>query len=198
MAALSLSDIMDLRQYESKREEFRCEIIQLKRFRRVELGELFSLVFENRETIRFQIQEMARAEKMLRDDQIVAELNIYNPLIPNRGEIKATLFLELTTDELLRKWLPALVGIERSLYFEIGQGQDVVRLMSSSESGHEAQLTREDVTSSVHYIEWSLDAALQSRFRSEKIFLGVDHPNYKARVELSSETINSLYADWDA
>lgn len=196
MAALSLSDIMDLRTYEREREEFRRSLIELKRFRRVELGELISLVFENRETIRFQIQEMARAEKMMRDDQIQAELNIYNPLIPDRGEVKATLFLELTTEELLREWLPALVGIERSLYLEIGQGQHATRIMSSTESDHEAQLTREDMTSSVHYIEWSLETSLQEKFGSEKIFLGVDHPKYQAKIELSPETVDSLRSDW--
>ncbi len=196
MSKLQLDDIVDLREYEREREDFRRSIIALKAVRRVALGDLITVVFENRDTIRFQIQEMARAEKMLRDEQIETELAIYNPMIPEKGELKATLFLELTSKDMLQEWLPALVGIERSVYLEVGQGGPARRSTSQPEGEHESQLIREDVTASVHYIEWTLDQDFQRQMRGGSVFLGIDHPRYQARVELSPSTIESLISDW--
>src|SRR3712207_4698094 len=110
-AKLTLDDIADLRAYERERDDFRKHIIELKRHRRIPVGPIVTLVFENRDTIRFQIQEMARAEKMLSDEAIETELDIYNPLIPSAGELSATLFIELTSKDDLMEWLPKLVGI---------------------------------------------------------------------------------------
>src|SRR4051794_13233226 len=114
MPKLTLADITDLRAYERERDALRKDIIELKRRRRVPVGPFVTLVFENARTIRFQIQEMARVEKILTDDGIETELRIYNPLIPEPGHLAATLFIELTSDDQLREWLPKLVGIERA------------------------------------------------------------------------------------
>lgn len=196
MAKLALSDIMDLRQYEMERDSYRSEVIALKEPRRIALGKFMTLVFENRETIRFQIQEMARAEKMVRDEQIQTEIDIYNSLIPESGELKATLFLELVSKEELMEWLPALVGIEEALYLELGDGDKTLRHYSRSENAHKSQLSRSDTTASVHYVEWVLDELAQSLFRSSDVYLGVDHLRYQARVKLSDATHQSLLADW--
>lgn len=196
MTKLTLADIVDLRAYERERDALRKNIIDLKKLRRVPLGNLVTLVFENRQTIRFQIQEMARAEKMIRDEQIETELNIYNPLIPAFGELKATLFLELTDKEMLQKWLPALVGIEGSVYLRLGDSEDSPILPSHSDQDHLSQLTRPDVTSSVHYIWWKLEGELIERFKSSPVFLGIDHINYKAEVNLSRDLVESLVSDW--
>ena len=83
---------------------------------------MVTLTFENRLTMRFQVQEMARAEKMVTDQQIQHELDVYNRLLPHPGELSATLFLELTSEEDLRTWLPRLVGIERACEIRIGSG----------------------------------------------------------------------------
>jgi len=93
---LTLDDIADLRAYERDRDAYRRQVIELKQRRRVAVGPIVSLVFENRETMRSQIQEMARAEKMVSDEQIQKELDVYNALIPEPGELSATLFIELT------------------------------------------------------------------------------------------------------
>lgn len=196
MTKLNLKDIVDLREYEREREAFRRSIIELKEIRRISLGDLVTVVFENRETIRFQIQEMARAERMLRDEQIETELSIYNAMIPDPGELKATLFLELTSKEMLQEWLPALVGIERSLYLQVGSGSDSLRSAAKAEGGHEAQLTRESVTASVHYVEWVLDEEFQERLGRDKVFLGIDHPRYSVQQELSGASVRSLLSDW--
>ncbi len=98
---LSLDDIADLRAYEREREQFRDRIIALKAHRRVPVGPIVTVMFENRDTMRFQIQEMARAERMLTDEAIRTELDVYNPLIPEPGQLVATLFIELTTKDQL-------------------------------------------------------------------------------------------------
>src|SRR4051794_5557729 len=116
---LTLDDITDLRAYEREREAFRAHVIEVKRDRRVAVGPIVTLLFENRDTIRFQVQEMARAERIMSDEGILTELGIYNPLIPEPGQLVATLFVELTSKELLMEWLPKLVGIERSVVLRL-------------------------------------------------------------------------------
>ena len=111
---LTLDDIADQRAYERERDDFRAQVIALKQLRRISVGPVISMAFENRLTMRFQVQEMARAEKMVTDAQIQHELDVYNKLLPEPGELSATLFLELTTEQELRTWLPKLVGVERS------------------------------------------------------------------------------------
>nr|MDA8116916.1 DUF3501 family protein [Actinomycetota bacterium] len=145
-SALTLNDIADLREYEREREDFRRRIITLKEIRRVNLGPIISMTFENRETIRFQIQEMARAEKMSTDAQIQEELEVYNPLIPGPGQLSATLFLELTSKDQLMEWLPKLVGIEQSLEVVIYTPEGDIEVPCQVEEAHKEQLTRPDVT----------------------------------------------------
>ena len=117
---LTLDDIADQRAYERERDEFRRAVIAHKKLRRISVGPVITLTFESRMTMRFQIQEMARAERMSTDEQIQHELDVYNRLLPGPGELSATLFLELTSEEELRTWLPRLVGIERSVVLEFG------------------------------------------------------------------------------
>ena len=117
---LTLDDIADQRAYERERDAFRARVIAVKKLRRVSVGPVITLTFESRLTMRFQVQEMARAEKMVTDEQIQHELDVYNRLLPAAGELSATLFLELTTEEELRTWLPRLVGVERSCELRIG------------------------------------------------------------------------------
>ena len=114
-SGLTLADVLDLRAYERVRDDYRARIIARKRDRRVALGPVMTLVFECFDTVRFQVQEMARAEKIISDEAIQVELDIYNRLLPAPGELSATVFIELTSDEGLREWLPRLVGIERRL-----------------------------------------------------------------------------------
>jgi hypothetical protein len=192
---LRLEDIADLRAYERERPELQREVFEAKRLRRVAVGPIMSLVFENALTVRYQVQEMARVEKLSTDQQILDELKVYNPLIPDPGQLSATLFLELTDEESLREWLPKLVGIERALVLEIGPGEHPGRARSVPEEGHAGQLTREDVTSSVHYVRFGLSPAEVELFGQGPVVLASDHPAYSARVELSDETRDELLGD---
>jgi hypothetical protein len=192
---LTLDDIADLRAYEREREAFRDHVIALKKRRRIGVGPHVTLVFENRDTIRFQIQEMARAEKILSDEGIETELRIYNPLIPEPGTLSATLFVELTSDEELREWLPKLVGIERSVVLRIGEAGDAVEVRCVVDEDHEAQLTREDVTASVHYVRFELGPELVEAFASRPVVLAIDHPSYGHEAPLGDERRAELLGD---
>src|SRR5439155_25056839 len=143
---LTVDDIADMRAYERERDDFRRRIIELKRVRRVAIGPLMSIVFENTDTMRWQVQEMARVERMLRDDQIEHEVETYNQLIPEPGQLSGTLMLELNTEAALRDWLPKLVGIERQIAFTFPDGSSA-RGKTSDED--EQRLTREDTTAAV-------------------------------------------------
>ncbi len=190
---LTLADIADLRAYEREREGFRRHIIALKKRRRVHVGPVATLVFESRETIRFQIQEMARVERLITDEAIQGELDTYNSLVPEPGQLCATLFLELTTEEELRTWLPRLVGVERSVALRVGPEGTVLR--AEPEAAHASQLTREEVTASVHYVWWQLDDAAVAQVEAGPVHLVIDHPSYAEEAALGEETVAELLSD---
>jgi hypothetical protein len=192
---LTLDDIADLRAYERERAEFRSRIIELKTRRRIPVGLFVSLVFENSETIRFQIQEMARVEKLITDDAIQNELDTYNPLIPAPGTLCATLFLELTSEEQLREWLPKLVGIERSAAFRLGDGDAAELVRCIPDEAHDQQLTREEATASVHYVRFEFAPEQIERFASEPVALVIDHPAYDESTPLTEINRTELLGD---
>jgi hypothetical protein len=192
MSKLTLDDISDLRAYERERDDFRRGIIALKRRRRVGLGDVVTLLFENTQTMRFQIQEMARAEKLISDDAIETELRVYNPLIPEPGQLCATLFIELTSKDALMEWLPKLVGIESSVALRL-PGGELVRAVVDEDHGK--QLTRDEITASVHYVRWQLTPDQVERFASGPVALVADHPAYAAETELPADTAAELLGD---
>lgn len=193
---LTLADITDLRAYERERDALRHQVIALKRVRRVPLGPVMSVVLENRTTVRFQIQEMVRAERMLEEAQVQEELDIYNPLIPGPGELSMTLFLELTSEAALREWLPKLVGIEQAVLLRIGTGEDALELRDEVDEEHAALLTREEVTASVHFVRVRVPEPAWERFARETVLLRADHPSYRHDQELTTEAKASILADW--
>jgi hypothetical protein len=192
---LVLDDIADFRAYERERNEFRKRVIELKQRRRIGIGPHITIVFENRDTVRFQIQEMARIERLYSDEQIETELTVYNPLIPEPGHLAATVFLELTTDAQLKEWLPKLVGLERSLRLVIGEGAEAESLAFVPDGAHDEQLTRSDITASVHYVHIALDREQIERFASGHTAVAVDHPEYRYSVLLGRATIDELLTD---
>ena len=192
MAKLVLDDIADLRAYEREREAFRDHVIALKKKRRIGVGPVVTLVFENRDTIRFQIQEMARAERMRTDEAIQTEIDIYNPLIPEPGQLCATMFIELTSKDELMTWLPKLVGIERAVELRLGDGTVVPCI---PEAAHEAQLTREEITASVHYVTFELTPEQVAAFAAGPVTLAVAHPDYDEATTLPEATVAELLID---
>ncbi len=195
MGKLTLDDIADLRAYERERAEFRTFVIALKKKRRIGVGPLVTFVFENRHTVRFQIQEMARVERLISDDAIETELRVYNPLIPDQGHLAATMFVELTSDEQLREWLPKLVGIEAHVELRLGVGDETTVVRCLVDPDHEAQLTRDDITSTVHYLHFALTPDEVERFAAGPVRLAITHPAYEHETELADATRAELLDD---
>ncbi len=192
---LTIDDIADARAYERERSELRAHVIELKQRRRVSLGTVVTLMFENRDTMRYQIQEMARVERIFTDAGIQEELDVYNPLIPEPGQLCATLFIELTSDDQMREWLSKLVGIEHSVVFRLPDGTpDGSTVRCVADPQHAAQLTREHVTAAVHYVTFAFTPEQVAAFGDGAV-LAIDHPNYVEAVELAPSTIVELRAD---
>ena len=191
---LTLADVLDRRAYERVRDDYRAAVITRKKRRRVGLGPIMTLVFECVDTVRFQVQEMARVEKILTDEAIQTELDIYNRLLPAVGELSVTLFIELTSDGAMRDWLPRLVGIEGALGIEVGGPEPIAR--SVPEAEHAAALVRETITPAVHYLRFGFTPAQVEDFASAaEVALVADHPEYQARTVLAADVREELLGD---
>ena len=184
--------ILDLRAYERVRDESRAEVIELKKLRRITLGPVLTLMFENRVTMRSQIHEMIRAEKVMRDEQVMEELQAYNPLIPEAGQLSATLFIELVNEDEMREWLPKLVNIESSIVIRLSDGSEI---RSITEEAHAEQLTRDYVTAAVHYVRFELTSEQIEKFALNGAEIASDHPAYRQSVALQPSTVTELLSD---
>jgi len=188
MQPLSISDVRPPAAYEPVRSQARREVIELKRSRRVALGELITLVFENRETVRGVIEELLRAERIEDPQRIADELAVFNELIPGDRELSATMFLEITDPAELAARLGTLAGIEAAVHLEVGGRR--------AEQVHEPGRSRDDRTSSVHYLRFRLDDAQRAGFcGGEEVALVADHPAYAARAVLAESQRMALAAD---
>ncbi len=190
MEKISLDDIMGLPAYEKVRDDFRRRIIELKKKRRVSVGDKVSLVFENRETVIFQIQEMVRAERITDLAKIREEIEVYNELIPDPGELSATLLLEIEDQSHMREQLLEFLGIDEVVYLKIG---DQHSTHARFEEGH----SKEDKISAVQYLRFHLEPEHIHAFVNENAdaTLVIDHPNYHAEKAIGPETRKSLVGD---
>lgn len=188
MKKIVLDDILGLAGYEKVRQDFRQRIIELKQKRRVSLGDRVSLVFENRDTVTFQIQEMLRVERITDLDKIREEIATYNQLIPDSGELSATLFLEIEDQTHLRDELLKFQGIEEALIFRMGPHSVPARF----ETGR----SKEDKISAVQYVRFRFnDQARETFLSGARTELVIDHQNYRSAVALPPETQRSLAED---
>jgi hypothetical protein len=188
MKKIVLDDILGLAAYEKVRENLRRRIIELKQARRVAVGDRVTLVFENRDTVIFQIQEMVRAEKIADLDKIRDEIEVYNELIPEPGELSATLFLEITEQSHLREELLKFLGVDEAVYFNIGS--------HSAHARFEAGRSKEDKISAVHYVKFPLsEDARKALMDGEEATIVIEHPNYRARASIDAQTRQSLLQD---
>ena len=188
MNKVILDDIMGLPAYEKVREKFRQRVIELKKKRRVPVGDKVSLVFENRETVIFQIHEIMRAERITDLDKIREEIEVYNGLIPEPGELSATLFLEIEDQSHLRDDLLRFLGVDDAVFLKIGKR----KIQARFEEGR----SKDDKISAVQYVKFPLTADERAAFAgSAEATLLVEHPNYQAQVRLEAETRESLLAD---
>jgi hypothetical protein len=188
MNKIILDDILGFSAYEKIRQKFREEIIEKKKKRRISVGDKVSIVFENRDTVIFQIQEMLRAERISDLDKIREEIAVYNELIPGPDELSATLFLEIENQSHLRDDLLKFLGIDEAVSLKIG-GHVVPGRFEEGRS-------KEDKISAVQYVRFPLTAAArQALVDGEPAELVIDHPNYKARTVLAAASRQSLAED---
>ena len=189
---LVLSDILEQRAYERIRETRRAEVIELKRRRRIALGTIVTVMFENRATMQSQIQEMLRVERVVSDEGVLEELKAYNPLIPEAGQLCATVFIELVTDDQMRECLTKLVDIEKSIVIKLANGEVVKSIVDEA---HAEQLTRETVTAAVHYIRFEFTPQQVEEFAKGDVQIVSTLSNYLEVVQLADFTVAELLTD---
>ncbi len=194
MGKLTREDLFTLEQYAEKRPEFRAEVLQHKKVRKVLIGDHLTLYFENRLTMQYQIQEMLRIEKIFESDGIQEELDAYNPLIPDGSNLKATVMVEYEDVEERRQALSQLVGIEDHVWLQV-TGHDKVYAISDED----LERSDSDKTSSVHFSRWEFTAAMADDLRSgAALSIGCDHENYNDSIDPVDDAIRtSLVADLD-
>ncbi len=179
MPAITRESLMSLEQYAKVRKEFRANVIAHKKTRTIHLGDHITLQFEDEMTMRYQIQEMLRAERMFEDEEIRAEISTYNPLIPDGSNWKATMMIEYDEAEERRIALSRMIGIEDRVWVQI-EGCPRVYAIADEDLDRE----NEEKTSSVHFLRFELDSSMKRVLSGDaNIRMGVDHPNYQATLD---------------
>lgn len=191
MKPLTAQDVLSIEDYERSREAFRRRIINLKQRRRLSVGNLIMVVFENRETVLFQIQEMVRAERILRPERVSEEVAMYNEQIPRAGELSATLMIEVTDPAQVKPVLDRLQGIDRGQTVGIRVGPHLV--YGAFEQGR----SNEEKISAVHYVRFSVPDAVKALMKDSAVPMQVvvTHPRYQAAQPVSEEMRRSLLED---
>ena len=194
MPKVTRDSLMTLEAYSKARPEFRRKVIEHKKHRTVHLGPHVTLLFEDELTIRYQIQEMLRIEKIFEEDGILHELDAYNPLIPDGRNLKATMLIEYEDAELRRRELAKLIGIEDRVWVRVGGGEKVYAI-----ADEDLERENDEKTSSVHFMRFELSEAMAAALKGGKpLAVGVDHANYKAELSAVPEaTRAALTADLD-
>ena len=180
MNLLTRKDVLPFEEYERQRESFRKQIIALKQRRRIALGPMLTLVFENRDTLQFQIQEMVRVERIVEPAKVQDELDVYNALLPLEGELSATLLIEITEEARMKEWLDRFMGLDRGEKVAIVAGQE--RAFGEFEGGH----SHETKISAVHFVRFRPSAAMKAAVADlrQPVILSVRHNGYEHEVHV--------------
>lgn len=189
---IELRDVLNFFEYEKVRAKVRERVIALKRARRVPVGRHLSFVFENRDTVLFQIQEMCRVERITEDARIQDELDVYNALLPRPGELSATLFIEITDKALIQPVLDRFMGIDAGPTVWIQVGREFA-VPGEFEAGHSDE--EKGKLSAVHFVRFAFPPEAVRAFAGSPVHLVVDHPGERARTELTAETKAELLRD---
>ena len=191
MEKLTLTDLMNIYEYEKARDKYRRSIIKYKSERRIQLGPYILITFENRKTMKYQVQEMMRAERMVDDVKIQHELDIYNALLPDQNELSATLFIEITEETKIRELLYKFIGLTENQTLFIKMDHD--KVYANFESGRE----EEDKISSVHYIRFRFTHEQINRMQSgkTKLSIGIDYKDYQYDRIFSRMEIKNIFSD---
>ena len=183
--------LLSLEAYAKQRGQFRARVMEHKKRRTVHVGAHVTLQFEDELLIRYQIQEMLRIERIFEEEGIQGELDAYNPLVPDGGNWKATLFIEYPDVEERKRMLARLKGIEEKTWVQVEGGERIYAI-----ADEDLERENEEKTAAVHFVRFEVPAAMRDRLRrGAKLFIGVDHPEYRAQVEATEEQRSSLLED---
>lgn len=189
---LTRDQLLTLEAYAKARPVLRAEIIRHKKVRSVQLGNHMTLLFEDEQTVRYQVQEMLRIERIFEEEGIQAELDAYTPLIPDGSNLKATMLIEYANEADRKAALAKLIGVEDRLFIQV-EGQPRVYAIADEDLDRE----NEEKTSAVHFVRFELTPPMKDALKGgAQMMVGCDHPNYPAHVEeLPLETLASLVKD---
>jgi len=191
MTNLSRDSLMTLERYSKERPQFRARVMEHKKNRTVHLGEHVLLIFEDELTIRYQIQEMLRAERIFEEEGIQEELDAYAPLVPDGSNWKATMMIQYPDIDERRRMLAQLIGIEDRVWVQVAEHDRVFAIADED-------LEREtaEKTSSVHFLRFELNSGMVSALKQgAAIAMGIDHPAYRASVDIAPAVRESLVRD---
>ncbi|MDP3031917.1 MAG: DUF3501 family protein [Rhodocyclaceae bacterium] len=188
---LTHENLFSLEKYARIRPEFRAKVIAHKKNRQLPLGANATLYFEDALTMQYQVQEMLRLERMFEPEPIQDELDVYNPLIPDGCNWKATFMVEFPDENERRQKLTQLIGIEKAIWVQV-EGFDKVNPIANEDLDRET----EDKTSAVHFLRFELTPAMAAAAKQgAPIRAGIDHPNYQAEITLPAAIRDSLAGD---
>src|SRR5713226_8636731 len=191
MPRIDRASLMTLETYARERPQFRGKVIAHKKHRTLHLGEHVTLVFEDELTIRYQVQEMLRIERIFEEEGIREELDAYNPLVPDGRNLKATMMIEYPDPDERGKRLADLIGIEDKVWLQVA-GHGRVWAIADEDLDRE----NDEKTSAVHFLRFELAAPMRAALaRGAGLSMGIDHPQYRAGVEVPAELRASLAAD---
>lgn len=188
---LTHDQLFSLEQYARVRPEFRAKVIAHKKIRVVPVGPNATLHFEDKLTMQYQVQEMLRLERMFEPEAIQEELDVYNPLIPNGSNWKATFMVEFSDEAERKIQLAKLIGIEQALWVQVADFARVTPI-----ANEDLDRATADKTSSVHFLRFELTPEMCKAVKAgAAIRVGIDHPHYRAETTLTPEARDSLAAD---
>ncbi|HEY0635349.1 MAG TPA: DUF3501 family protein [Gammaproteobacteria bacterium] len=191
MSPLSHKDLFSLEEYARVRPEYRARVIEHKKDRRIALGEHATLFFEDAMTMQYQVQEMLRLERTFEPELIQDELDVYNPLIPDGSNWKATFMIEFPDENERRDALTRLIGIEKAVWMQIA---DFARIHPIA--NEDLPRETEGKTSAVHFLRFELTPEMINAVKTgAAIRAGIDHPQYQAEVTLPAGLRDSLTGD---
>ena len=189
---LERQDLLTLEEYAEKRSSIRQETIQVKKLREVHLGSHIRMIFENKQTVQYQIQEMLRIEKIFESSEIQEELDVYNALVPNGSNLKATMMIEYSDVAERVVALSRLIGVEKSIYFQV-EGHEKVFPICNEDLERETDVK----TSAVHFMRFEFDQNMIADFVSgSNVKVGSTHSNYDSETLLDSKSQEALSEDF--
>ena len=193
MKKLTNADLLSLEEYDSNRESIKKDVTEAKKNRSINIGNNIVILFESFETIKYQVQEMLRIEKIFKREEIEEEIGAYQALIPDGNNFKATMLIMYPDVEERRKMLEKLNGIENKMWLSINQSSKIY-----AKADEDLDRANNEKTSAVHFLRYQLNSEEVDSFKnSDNVQFGVDHDEYSTSIKIAKDTYQSLLRDLD-